>query len=92
MDSEDPSGNNAVVVSAKQVLTYQGKPAFTQFGSSSGGWLSAGSMPYLVAKADKYDGFSSNPMHNWNTTVTRAAIQRSWPSLGTLKKRAGDPA
>ena len=86
VDSEDPRGNNAVVVTAKQILTYQGKPAFTQFGSSSGGWLSAGSMPYLVAKADKYDGDSSNPNHTWNTTVTRGAIQRSWPSLGTLKR------
>ena len=43
-------------------------------------------MPYLVAKADKYDGFSGNPMHTWNTTVTAAAIQRAWPSLGTLKR------
>jgi SpoIID/LytB domain protein len=86
VDDEDPRGNNAVVVTAKQVLTYQGKPAFTQFGSSSGGWLAAGSVPYLVAKADKYDGFSGNPVHTWNTTVSRGAIQRSWPSLGTLKR------
>ena len=25
-------------------------------------------------------------MHTWRTTVTRAAIQRAWPSLGTLKR------
>ena len=84
--AEDSRGNAAVDATAKQVLTYQGKPAFTQFGSSSGGWLSAGSMPYLVAKADKYDGHSGNPVHTWNTTVTRGAIQRAWPSLGTLKR------
>ena len=74
------------------MLTYQGKPAFTQFGSSSGGWLSAGSMPYLVAKADKYDGYSGNPMHTWNTTVSRGAIQKAWPSLGTLQAGPDHPA
>ena len=68
------------------MLTYGGSPAFTQFSSSSGGWLSAGSRPYLVAKADKYDALSGNPNHTWNTTVSRGAIQRAWPSLGTLKR------
>ncbi len=84
--SEDSRSNAAVDATAGQVLNYQGKPAFTQFASSSGGWLSAGSMPYLVAKADQYDGHSGNPMHTWNTTVTRAAIQNAWPSLGTLQR------
>lgn len=84
--SEDSRSNAAVDATAGQVLNYQGKPAFTQFGSSSGGWLSAGSMPYLVAKADRYDVHSGNPMHTWTTTVTGAAIQRTWPSLGTLQR------
>jgi SpoIID/LytB domain protein len=86
LGAEDSRGNAAVTATARQVLHYRGKPAFTQFGSSSGGWLSAGSMPYLVAKADKYDGYSANPVHTWNTTVSRGAIQRAWPSLGTLKR------
>ena len=25
------------------------------------------SMPYLLAKADPYDGFSGNPVHTWST-------------------------
>jgi SpoIID/LytB domain protein len=83
--SEDPRSNAAVTSTAQHVRLYEGKPAFTQFASSSGGWLAAGSMPYLVAKADPYDDFSGNPMHTWKTTVTRAAIQKTWPSLGTLK-------
>ena len=86
LSAEDSRGNAAVAATQYQVLTYKGTPAFTQFGSSSGGWLSAGSMPYLVAKADKYDGYSGNPMHTWNTTVSRGAIQQAWPSLGTLKR------
>ena len=68
------------------MLTYGGKPAFTQFGSSSGGWTSAGSQPYLAAKADPYDGFSGNPVHTWTKTLTRAPIQKAYPSLGTLKR------
>jgi SpoIID/LytB domain protein len=84
--AEDARGNAAVVATARQVLTYRGKPAFTQFGSSSGGWLAAGSQPYLVAKADPYDAWSGNHVHTWSTTVTRAAVQRAWPSLGTLKR------
>lgn len=85
VSSEHPASNAAVVATSDQVLTYQGKPAFTQFSSSSGGWLAKGTMPYLVAKADKYDGHSGNPVHTWTTTVTRSTIQRVWPSLGTLR-------
>ncbi len=84
--SEDSRTNAAVTATAGQVRTYQGEPAFTQFGSSSGGWLAAGSMPYLVAKADPYDNFAGNAVHTWKTTLTRARIQKAWPSLGTLKK------
>ena len=90
--AEDSRGNAAVVATADQVLNYRGKPAFTQFGSSSGGWLAAGSQPYLVAKADPYDGWSGNGVHTWSTTITRTAIQRAWPSLGTLQPGAGDAA
>src|ERR1700712_910890 len=74
---EDPRGDAAVTATANQVLNYQGAPAFTQFGSSSGGWLAAGGQPYLVAKADPYDGFSGNPVHTWTTSVTRGAIQKA---------------
>lgn len=84
--AEDSRGNAAVDATAGQVLLHQGVPAFAQFGSSSGGWLAAGGQPYLVAKADKYDGFSGNPMHTWTTTVTRAAVQKAWPALGTLQR------
>jgi len=86
--AEDARSNDAVVATATQVLNYQGTPAFTQFGSSSGGWLAAGSMPYLVAKTDPYDGFSGNPVHTWTKTLTRAAIQRAYPRLGTLQRIA----
>ncbi len=84
--AEDYRSNAAVDATAGKILTYQGKPAFTQFGSSSGGWTSAGSMPYLVAKADKYDGYSGNPVHSWTTTVKAATVARAWPAVGTLRR------
>lgn len=84
--SEDSRGTAAVTATANQVLTYGGKPAFTQFGSSSGGWTVAGNMPYQVARADPYDDYAGNPVHAWTDTLTRAAVQRAWPSLGTLKR------
>jgi stage II sporulation protein D len=84
--AEDSRSNAAVDATANQILNHQGKPAFTQFGSSSGGWLAAGGMPYLAAKADPYDGFSGNPMHTWTTTLSRAAVQNAYPSLGTLQR------
>ena len=84
--AEDSRSNAAVSATAGQVLTYGGAPAFTQFGSSSGGWTSAGSMPYLVAKADPYDGVTGSTAHTWTTTLTAAAIQRKYPSLGTLRR------
>ncbi len=79
-----------MTATANQVLRYGGRLAFTQFSSSSGGWLSAGSQPYLVAKADPYDGHSSNPMHDWSTTLTRSAVQAAYPSLGHAEARSGD--
>ncbi len=84
--AEDPRSTAAVDSTAGQILTFQGRPAFTQFNASSGGWLAAGSVPYLVAKADRYDGHAGNPVHRWSTTITRSAVQRAWPALGTLQR------
>ena len=83
---EDSRSNDAVSATARQILTYRGTPAFAQFGSSSGGWTAAGSAPYLPAKADPYDGFSGNPVHAWSTTVDTGALERSYPSIGTLQR------
>ncbi|SDT15856.1 SpoIID/LytB domain protein [Nocardioides scoriae] len=83
--SEHPLGDAAVKATAGQVLRWKGEPAFTQFSSSSGGWTRAGSMPYLVAKADPYDANASNPMNTWSTTLKRTTVQSAYPSIGTLQ-------
>ena len=85
-DAEHPASNAAVDATRRQVLLSGGKPAFTQFGSSSGGWTSAGSMPYLPAQRDPYDGWSGNPMHAWRTTLADETIERAWPGVGDLRR------
>jgi SpoIID/LytB domain protein len=83
--AEDPRSNAAVTATANQILTYDGEPAFTQFSSSSGGWTSAGSVPYLAAKADPYDDYDGNPVHAWTTELGAAKIERAYPAVGSLQ-------
>lgn len=85
-DAEHPASNAAVQATARQVLLWGGKPAFTQFGSSSGGWTAAGSMPYLPAKRDPYDDWPGNPVHEWRTTIGDDALERAWPGVGDLRR------
>lgn len=84
-DAEDSRSNDAVRQTAGVILTYGGAPAFTQFGSSSGGWTSANQFSYLPAKADPYDNVEINPNHNWKQTIDVARIERLWPGVGNLK-------
>jgi peptidoglycan hydrolase-like amidase len=72
----------------REIRTYQGEPAFTQFSSSSGGWASAGSMPYLPAQPDPYDGWSGNPNHSWATKVTDTRVENAFPQIGNLRRIA----
>ena len=84
--AEQASSNDAVTATSRRILTYGGKPAFTQFSSSSGGWTSAGSAPYLPAKQDPYDKLSGNPNHTWKVVVSAASLERSHPEIGRLER------
>lgn len=84
--AEHPAASAAVVATKRQVLTAGGQPAFTQFSSSSGGWTSAGSVPYLTAQEDPYDGWTGNPVHTWTLKVDDARLERAWPRVGDLRK------
>jgi stage II sporulation protein D len=86
MSAEDTRGNQAVDATRGLIRTYEGAAAFTQFSSSSGGWTSAGSRPYLVAKADPYDDFSANPVHSWSVKLKASRIRAAYPSLGKLNR------
>jgi len=86
VDAEHPASDQAITATRRKILRYDGGPAFTQFGSSSGGWTSAGSVPYLTARADPYDGWSGNPHHDWSEKVSDARFESAWPGLGNLKR------
>lgn len=84
VDSEQDSSNAAVKATAGQILTFNGKPAFTQFSSSSGGWTADGGQPYLPAKRDPYDDYADNAMHSWSVQVSATMLQKSHPEVGRL--------
>ena len=85
-DAEHPASNAAIAATRGLALMYAGEPAFTQFASSSGGWTSAGSVPYLVAKEDPYDGWTGNSVHTWSLRVQDGVLERAWPSIGNLQR------
>ena len=85
-DAEHPDANRAVGATARQVLMSGGEPAFTQFGSSSGGWTAAGSVPYLPARRDPYDGWPGNPVHDWSTRIGDQVLESAWPGVGDLRR------
>ena len=89
------SSGRLLAASKGEVLLYEGIPAFTQFSASNGGWTSAGSVPYLVAKEDPYDAWSGNPHTSWLTTVSDGTVEKAFPTIGNLTRiqvisRSGD--
>lgn len=71
IDAEAKTTNAAVKATVRQVLTFEGKVAWTFFSASSGGrtaavedaWAGAEPMPYLVSVEDPFDDLS--PYHRW---------------------------
>jgi stage II sporulation protein D len=84
--AEYSASDAAVAATGGQTLTYGGSSAFTQYGAADGGWTAAGSEPYLPAKADPYDGVISNDANSWTASISVAAIQARWPSIGTYRQ------
>ncbi len=82
--AEFSTTNAATAKTAGVIRTFHGAPAFTQFSASNGGWMAKGSQPYLVAKKDTFDPWSGNPYRSWTTSVTAAAVEKAFPSIGNL--------
>ena len=83
-DVEHPASTAAIKATAKQGLLYDGRPAFTQFSASNGGFSAAGSMPYLVAQADPYDGVANPTYTTWTEAIDDTQVERHWPAIGDL--------
>ena len=85
VDKEHEASNAAVDATARQILTYGGEPAFTEFSSSSGGWTVAGDFKYLTAKQDPYDDWSGNSVHSWSVSLSASRIAGAYPAIGRLR-------
>jgi SpoIID/LytB domain protein len=85
--AEHPDSNAAVRATAGRVLLYRGKPAFTEFSASNGGWTAQGRangkrVPYLPAKRDRAD----REYRSWDRRVSASAVERLRPAIGNLRK------
>lgn len=84
-DNERSTSTQAVEATRGVVLTYQGAMAFTEFSAYNGGWTTAGSVPYQVAKRDPYDGVFSIPARTWRASATLARVEAAYPQIGALR-------
>jgi len=84
--AEHQDSDAAIAATRRLVLHHNGEPAFTQFGSSSGGWTVSGGFPYLRAQPDPYDGWSGNSNHDWSLRVTDRRFESAFPSVGNLRR------
>lgn len=81
------STDSAIAATPGQILTYGGQPAFTQFSSSNGGYSTAGSKPYLVAKPDPWSGTApGDTVHAWTAKLPASSLEARYPAIGTLTR------
>lgn len=79
--SEKPSTSRAVLDTAGEVVTYNGKVATTFYFSTSGGRTASAadvfgqSVPYLVSRPDPWD--KASPHHRWGPVVLGARTVQS---------------
>ena len=88
---QHPRWVEAVNATNAQFLTYRGALIDAVYSSSNGGYSESaayvwgGSVPYLVARADQWDGVASNPNRHWKRTYTAAQLG-SWFGVGTARE------
>ncbi|MDH2412545.1 SpoIID/LytB domain-containing protein [Nocardioides sp. CER19] len=69
--SEQAASSRAVDATRSRILTYAGRPAYTQFTSSNGGYMLANAAaPYLVSGRDVYD-----PVRTWSKAISVSALK-----------------
>lgn len=85
LSAEHPRASKAVKDTRGKILRSGGKPAFTQFSSSSGGWTSAGGKKYLPQKKDPFDDWKGNAYHEWRRSHGTGFLEQRYPELGTLR-------
>jgi stage II sporulation protein D len=89
ISGESHAEAKAVKATKGVYLKSGGQPVLAMFSSANGGYTVAGGRPYLIAQPDPYDGVvtgAANWGHQWDTSVSAGAVQRSWPQIGQLRK------
>lgn len=88
INAESPLATQAVAATRGIYLAYQGRPAFTQFSASNGGWESYGGYPYLPSKADPYTPTAEQVYgrsYSWSKPdISVAPLENAYPSIGRL--------
>ncbi|MEP7368013.1 MAG: SpoIID/LytB domain-containing protein [Dermatophilaceae bacterium] len=84
---EDSRTDAAIAATAGRVQNYGTSVAMTEFSSSNGGWTTASSLPYQVAKPDPWIGSApDDTVTSWTSTLSVARVAQSCPgSVGTLR-------
>ena len=85
-DAEHPATNDAITGTAQPGAAAGGEPAFTQFSSSSGGWTSAGSRPYLPGPGGPVRRLGREPGARLAVSFTDNAFERRFPRIGNLRR------
>ncbi|MDY6807818.1 MAG: SpoIID/LytB domain-containing protein [Actinomycetota bacterium] len=76
---EDPRTNRAADATPGQILLQGGKPAFTEFSASTGGYTAGGRFP-----AVRDDGDTVSPNHNWTATIGAGTVGSAF-GVGALR-------
>lgn len=77
---EHAASTAAVAATAGRILTSAGRPAFTQFSASNGGYSLAGTQPYLAARPDPFDKYPT-----WTVGLSREQISTRYPAIGSFR-------
>jgi SpoIID/LytB domain protein len=72
---EPSSTTSAVKATAGVIRTYGGKAIFAEFSASNGGWSTDGGTPYLIAKADPWDGVTGSSVHSWTASLPVSSLE-----------------
>ena len=83
-NNETADGDAAVRATAHVIMTYQGKPAFTQFSSANGGQITTGAYPYQIAQRDPYDGLVKS--QSWSRAISTSTVRKAFGSVGSVRK------
>jgi SpoIID/LytB domain protein len=75
--AEQRASNRGVRATAREILTFRRKPAFTEYSASNGGYSVSGGTPYLPAKRDPYEGTSPD-YYGWKVTVSEAQMEAEY--------------